>query len=64
MNLLEQSHAAGVEVNTHRIRKLHVDLDGDGVAEPLGPALARTYRQFHRPRLRGEPPQPPEPEEP
>jgi hypothetical protein len=29
-------------------------MDGDGQAEPLSPTVSRTYRQFHRPRLRGE----------
>jgi len=54
MNLLNQAHPIGVEVNTFSIRQRHVDLDGDGVAEPLPPAIARTFRQFRRRRHRGE----------
>lgn len=54
MNLLEHSHPAGVEVNTWRIREQHVDLDGDGAAEPINPRIARAYRQFRRIRHRGE----------
>jgi hypothetical protein len=55
MNLLERVYPLGVEVNTFAIRKRHVDLDGDGVPEPLPPSVSRTYRRFHRPRHRGEP---------
>ncbi|MGW0203282.1 hypothetical protein, partial [Nonomuraea sp. NPDC003201] len=54
MNLLEHCHPAGVEVNTYALRRRHVDLDGDGDAEPLDPALARTFRLFRRRRQRGE----------
>jgi hypothetical protein len=43
----------GVEVNTFAIRRQHVDLDGDGVAEPLLPAVARTFRTYQRRKLRG-----------
>jgi hypothetical protein len=54
MNMLDHVHPAGVEVNTYSIRKEHVDLDGDGAADPLSPAVARTYRAFRRRRHRGE----------
>ena len=54
MNLLERVFPIGVEVNTFSIRKLHVDLDGDGKAEPLPPTISRTFRKFRRQRHRGE----------
>jgi hypothetical protein len=54
MNVLEQTFPVGVTVNTYDIRHDHVDLDGDGNAEPLTPAATRTYRAFRRPRHRGE----------
>jgi hypothetical protein len=54
MNLMGQAHPLGVEVNTFSIRREHVDLDGDGKAEALPPAISRTYRRFRRSRLRGE----------
>lgn len=54
MNLLERICPLGVEVNTFSIRQRHVDLDGDGDAEPLPPVIFNTYRRFHRPRHRGE----------
>ncbi|MFT8244999.1 hypothetical protein [Roseomonas sp. BN140053] len=53
MNALERCFALGVEVNTWRIRQSGVDLDGDGTADPLPPGLARHYRRFRMPRLRG-----------
>ncbi len=54
MNLLAHDAPIGVEINTFAIRQEHVDLDGDGVADPLRPAVARTFRPFQRDRLRGE----------
>ena len=54
MNVLEQTFPIGVEVNTYAIRHDHVDLDGDGNAEPLAPAVSKTYRAFRRRRQRGE----------
>ncbi len=54
MNLLQHAYPLGVEVNTYAIRQRHVDLDGDGVPEPLSPSVFRTYRQFRRKRHRGE----------
>jgi hypothetical protein len=48
MNLLDEWHPAGVSVNTFNLRRQHVDLDGDGVADPLPPALARSFRQYRR----------------
>jgi hypothetical protein len=53
MNALERCFPLGVEVNTWQLRRAHVDLDGDGVADPLPPNLARLYRRFRNPRLRG-----------
>lgn len=54
MNLLAAAYPTGVTINTFAIRTQHVDLDGDGKADPLLPAQARTYRQFRRTRYRGE----------
>ena len=54
MNILDHAYPAGVEVNTFAIRKGHVDLDGDGDADALAPAVSRTYRTFRRRRHRGE----------
>lgn len=54
MNLLERVFPIGIEVNTFSIRKLHVDLDGDGKAEPLPPTISKTFRKFRRQRHRGE----------
>jgi hypothetical protein len=53
MNALERCFPVGVEINTWDIRQRHVDLDGDGRADPLPPTLARHYRRFRMPRLRG-----------
>jgi hypothetical protein len=54
MNLLAANYPTGVMINTFAIRTKHVDLDGDGVADSLLPAQARTYREFRRARYRGE----------
>jgi hypothetical protein len=54
MNVLEATFPVGVEVNTYAVRHDHVDLDGDGNAEPLTPAASKTYRAFRRRRHRGE----------
>ncbi len=54
MNALARLCPLGVQANTYDIRQRHVDLDGNGRAEPLASALARTYRKFHRPHRRGE----------
>ncbi len=54
MNVLAHAHPAGVEVNTWTLRQRHVDLAGDGRASPIPPRIARAYRQFRRPRHRGE----------
>ncbi|MGB3439806.1 MAG: hypothetical protein WBA97_13740 [Actinophytocola sp.] len=48
MNALRRVHPIGVEVNTYAIRRDHVDLDGDGTAEPLLPAVAKTFRTYQR----------------
>jgi hypothetical protein len=53
MNVLQHSFPIGVEINTFSIRQDHVDLDGDGLADALPPALFRSFRQFRR-RERGE----------
>lgn len=54
MNALEHLYPLGVEVNTFSIRKHHVDLNGDGIADPLPPTVSHTYRRFRRRRYRGE----------
>lgn len=54
MNALDHCYPMGVEVNTYSLRRAHVDLDGDGTADPLDPSAARTYRTFRRRRHRGE----------
>lgn len=48
MNALLRVYPIGVEVNTFALRRDHVDLDGDGAAEPLGPAVAKTFRTYQR----------------
>jgi hypothetical protein len=53
MNTLQQVYPVGVQINTYAIRQNHVDLNGDGVPEPLRPAVFKTYRAFQRRRLRG-----------
>lgn len=53
MNVLEHACPLGIEVNTFNIRRRHVDIDGDGVADPLPPTLARTFRAFRHRRWRG-----------
>ena len=53
MNALERCYPVGVEVNTWSLRQRHVDLDGDGKPDPLPPTLARHYRRFRIPRMRG-----------
>lgn len=53
MNLLAHDAPVGVEINTFSIRQEHVDLTGDGVARPLPPTVARTFRAFQRDRHRG-----------
>lgn len=53
MNALERACPIGVEINTWRLRRRHVDVNGDGLADPLPPTLARHYRRFRIPRLRG-----------
>jgi hypothetical protein len=54
MNLLDYTHPLGIEINTFAIRREHVDLNGDGTAEPLKPSVANTFRPFRRRRQRGE----------
>jgi hypothetical protein len=50
MNLLEQLHPIGIEVNTFDIRRRHVDADGDGVPEWLTSRVSRTYPEYRRRR--------------
>ncbi len=54
MNLLQHALPLGVQGNTFPIREYHVDLDGDGIADPLQSTVFKTYRQFRRSRYRGE----------
>lgn len=53
MNLLAHIHPMGTRVDTWSLRRRHVDLDGDGDAEPVPSSVSRTYRQFRRARFRG-----------
>ncbi|WP_322762451.1 hypothetical protein [Frankia sp. Cr2] len=53
MNVLNRVCPLGVEINTYAIRRDHVDLDGDGNAEPLRPTVARTFRTYRQRRQRG-----------
>jgi hypothetical protein len=53
MNTLELIYPIGVGIDTYAIRQEHVDLNGDGKAEPLKPSVFRTYRSFRKRRLRG-----------
>jgi hypothetical protein len=46
LNVVERAVPAGIEINTYELRRQHVDLTGDGTAQPLPPDLARTYRRF------------------
>jgi hypothetical protein len=46
LNVIERAVPAGIEINTYALRRRHVDVDGAGGADPLSPALARTYRRF------------------
>lgn len=53
MNALERCFPVGIEVNTWALRTAHVDLNNDGAPDRLPPQLARHYRRFRMPRLRG-----------
>jgi hypothetical protein len=55
MNALERLYPLGVQVNTFAIRREHVELLAGRGAEPLPPAIMRTYRKFQRRHRRGEP---------
>jgi hypothetical protein len=46
LNVVERAVPAGVEINSYALRRQHVDISGDGIADPLTPPLARTYRRF------------------
>lgn len=54
MNLLQHEFPLGIQGNTFPIRQYHVDLDHDGITDPLEEDVLRTYRQFRRTRYRGE----------
>jgi hypothetical protein len=56
INTLGRACPVGTRINTWALRKQHVDLDGDGRADPLTPSLAETYRWYRRGRYRGEGP--------
>jgi hypothetical protein len=53
MNALQRICPVGVQINTYELRRKHVDLNGDGIAEPLSASVSKTYRSFVRTRLRG-----------
>jgi hypothetical protein len=55
MNLLDHAFPAGVEVDTFSVRRRHVDIDGDGVADPLPPTASQTFRRFRIGRSGGVP---------
>ena len=52
LNVVERAVPAGIEINTYALRRQHVDISGDGTADPLTPPLARTYRRFRIRNLR------------
>ncbi len=53
MNFLEHMCPIGVEINTFKVRRQHVDLDGDAVADALPPTISRTYRAYRSRRRLG-----------
>jgi hypothetical protein len=53
MNTLQAVYPVGIQVNTWSIRQNHVDLQGNGVAVPLKPAVFKTFRSFQKRRWRG-----------
>lgn len=50
MNLLDRWCPLGVTIDTSRIRRAHVDLDGDGVPDLVDQTLQHTFRPFQAPR--------------
>jgi hypothetical protein len=56
MNVLARACPIGVRINTWQLRQAHVDLDGDGKADPLPPRFAAMYRWYRRRRYLGEGP--------
>ena len=55
MNVVERAVPAGIEANTFAIRRRHLDVDGDGAADPLPIATARVFRRFRSSARRGVP---------
>jgi hypothetical protein len=53
MNALQRICPVGIQINTYELRRKHVDLNGDGIAEPLSASVSKSYRSFVRTRLRG-----------
>jgi hypothetical protein len=49
LNVVERVAPAGIQVNTLGLRRRHLDLDGDGEADPLPPVSTHVYRRFQRP---------------
>jgi hypothetical protein len=58
MNVVERAVPAGIEANTFAIRRRHLDLDGDGTADPLPVAAARVFRRFRSSARRARPESP------
>jgi hypothetical protein len=61
MNLVQVAAPVGVEINTFPVRRGGVDPDGDGAADPLTPAAARTFRPYRTPPRRRDDVPPPAP---
>jgi hypothetical protein len=58
LNVVERAVPAGIQVSTLGLRRRHLDLDGDGVADPLPPVSTHVYRRFRHPASTHSP-QPP-----
>ncbi|WP_462187022.1 MULTISPECIES: hypothetical protein [unclassified Frankia] len=52
MNVVERTVPAGIQANTFAIRRRHLDVDGDGTADPLPVTTARVFRRFRRTGVR------------
>jgi hypothetical protein len=48
LNVVERAVPAGIQVSTLGLRRRHLDLDGDSVADPLPPVSTHVYRRFKR----------------
>jgi hypothetical protein len=53
MNLLDRLHPIGMVMNTRALRQSHIDLDGNGQAEPMPSRLSRTFRPYRQRRRLG-----------